>query len=635
MKKVDILLPCYNEEKVIGECINRIKKVIKKDKKYDYSIVVCDNNSSDNSYKIASKKAKVLVEEKRGYGATINNGIRNSKADYIITLDCDLSYDETDIPMFIEELDKGYDLVIGNRYKGGIQKGAMSLSHKIGVVFLTEYANLLFHTKSHDFHCGIRAFRRDAINKCNLESKDFSWTTEMTIKSKLNKLRMKEVPTKLFPDGRDRKSYLNTYKDGFKAFHLTNRLKFQSSVLFRYLSVYFILLFLMCFSLVIACAIPRKVIRENAIQSMKFLEDKYSHNTTDKKYMFFEMSGDSRNVAMAYNMDSNKIIDSSIRMSYLCDIEHLYQMDQVLERGTGGSVNYSRYWHGQAMYSKLTMVFLPLSNTLYIIQLIILAILFLYLSYKLFKKDKLLSISFIIANIGINAFFTAFSVQYFFCILLSYIFSLIALKLYDKNSKYVGVMFAISGVLTAFFDFLTCESLPLTIPLFIYTYLCIKDKKEKVLKNVIKYIFIWILFYLLTFGTKWLIDVIYFGSGYFKEISNKVKVRVVHESLPFYLGGAKAIMLCLGNIIPFTFIKYGFIYLIALLLISIHSLIFNNKEYYPLLLIVLLPLVRCFILVSHSSDFNYFVYRSFGVIIMFVVIEIVKGIQYLLKYIKR
>ncbi len=225
MKKVDILLPCYNEEKVIGECINRIKKVIKKDKRYDYSIVVCDNNSDDKSREITSKKrVKVLVEEERGYGATILNGIKNSKADYIITLDCDLSYDETDIPMFIEELDNGYDVVIGNRYKGGIKKGAMSLSHKIGVKLLTGYANLLFHTKSHDFHCGIRAFRRDKINKCNLEAKDFSWTTEMTVKAKLNKLKIKEVPTKLFPDGRGRKAYLRTFKDGSIAFNLSTKL---------------------------------------------------------------------------------------------------------------------------------------------------------------------------------------------------------------------------------------------------------------------------------------------------------------------------------------------------------------------------------------------------------------------------
>ena len=631
MKKVDILLPCYNEEKVIGDCIDRIKKVIKKDKKYDYSIVVCDNNSSDNSYKIASKKAKVLVEKERGYGATINNGIKNSTADYIITLDCDLSYDETDIPMFIEELDKGYDVVIGNRYKGGIQKGAMSLSHKIGVVFLTEYANLLFHTKSHDFHCGIRAFRRDAINKCNVESKEFTWTTEMTIKAKLNKLKIKEVPTKLFPDGRDRKSYLRTFRDGSQAFHLTNKLKFESSVLFRYLSVYFIVLFLMCLSLVIASAIPRKVVRDNAIQSIKFLEDKYTNNRPDKKYMFFEMSGDSRNVAMAFNMDSKKIIDSSIRMSYLKDVEHLFNMDQVLEKESGNSVNYSRYWQGQVVYSKITMVFLPLSNKLYIIQLIILTILFLYLSYKLFKKDIILGLSFVIASIGINAFFTAFSVQYFFCILLSFIFSLIALKLYDKNSKYVGVMFAIDGMLTAFLDFLTCETLALTIPLFIYTYLCIKDKKEKVLKNVIKYVFIWGLFYLLTFGTKWIIDMIYFGPSYIKEIFSKASIRVGGKKLPFYLGGAKGIMLCLNNIIPFAFTKYGFIYLIALFLVSLYSLVFNNKEYYPLLLITMIPIVRCFVLVSHSIDFNYFVYRSFGVLLMFICIEVVYSIKKILK----
>ena len=635
MKKVDILLPCYNEEKVIGECIDRIKKVIKKDKKYDYSIVVCDNGSNDNSYKIASKKAKVLVEKERGYGATILNGIKNSKADYIITLDCDLSYDETDIPMFIEELDKGYDVVIGNRYKGGIQKGAMSLSHKIGVVFLTEYANLLFHTCSHDFHCGIRAFRRDAINKCNIESRDFSFTTEMTIKSKLNHFKMKEVPTKLFPDGRDGKSYLNTFKDGFKAFHLTNKIKFRSSILFRYITVYLLLLFLMCSSLLIACAIPKNLVKDNAIESMRFLERMYSKNTIKKKYMFFEMAGDTRNVALVYNMDSDKVIDSSIRMSYLEDIDRLFKLDQVLEKKSGKSVNYSRYWHGQAMYSKVIMVFGPLSYKVYIIQLIVLLMIFAYLVYKLFSKDKILALSFVMACIGINAFFTAFSVQYYFCILLTFIFSLMALKLYEKNSKYVGVMFAINAVLTVFFDFLTCETLTLTVPLFIYTYLCIKDKRKGVLREVIKYIFIWGLFYVLTFGTKWIIDMIYFGPSYIHEIIDKMMIRVTVEKVPFYIGGLKAIMLCLDNLIPFTFFKYGFILLIALLLISIYCLVFLNKEYYPLLLVILIPIIRCLVLVSHSNSFNYFVYRSFAVLLMFVFIMIVNGIRYLLHGNKR
>ena len=228
-KKVDILLPCYNEEKTLGECIKRIHNVMNKQKKYNYNIVVCVNNSKDSSRDIAkSNNAKVLVETKKGYGATLLNGIHNSSADYLVMLDSDLSYNEKDIPRFLEKLENGYDLVIGNRFKGTIEKGAMPFSHRYGSRLLTMYANLLFRTPSHDYHSGLRAFKRDEILKCNLCSTGFEFATEMIIKAKINHLKIEEISTDLFCDGRDKPPHLKTIRDGLRHFFLINKVKIKN-----------------------------------------------------------------------------------------------------------------------------------------------------------------------------------------------------------------------------------------------------------------------------------------------------------------------------------------------------------------------------------------------------------------------
>ena len=206
-----------------------------------YDILVCDNNSTDNSIKICKKnKIKYTICKEKGYGNTLINGIKKSKANYLVMLDCDLSYDERDIPMFINELENGYDFVIGNRFKGTIEKKAMPLSHSIGSRILSEYANLLFHTSSHDYHCGLRAFKKDKIEDCNLKSPGFEFASEMIIKAKINNLKVKEIKTSLFKDERNRPPHLKTIKDGLRHLFLINKVKYNNSFIFRYLTTFII-----------------------------------------------------------------------------------------------------------------------------------------------------------------------------------------------------------------------------------------------------------------------------------------------------------------------------------------------------------------------------------------------------------
>ncbi len=247
--KITILLPCLNEEKTLLDCVKRIQKTMDDSiYKKNYHILVCDNNSTDDSIKICKKnKIPYTICEEKGYGATLLNGIHKAQSDYLVMLDADCSYDERDIPKLIQEFEKGYDFAIGNRFLGKIEDKAMPFSHSIGSRFLTEYANFLFHIPAHDYHCGLRAFKKDKIIECNLETPGFEFASEMLIKAKIHHLKIKEIPTNLFKDKRGRKPHLKTIRDGFRHLHLIHKLKFQSSLFFRCFVFFIVAIFIFLF----------------------------------------------------------------------------------------------------------------------------------------------------------------------------------------------------------------------------------------------------------------------------------------------------------------------------------------------------------------------------------------------------
>lgn len=210
------LLPCLNEEKTILYCIEEIKKCIN-DKKLKAEILVVDNGSEDKSAEIATTNGARVVEcQERGYGAALIAGTNNAYGKYCIMGDCDGSYDFYNIDEFIKKTRDGYDLVVGNRFKGGIEKGAMKISHKIGVRFLTIIANIFYKTKINDFHCGLRVYNTKKFQDLKLKQKGMEYASEMIIMAKINNLKMIEVPTRLRKDLRNKKSHLRTISDGFR-----------------------------------------------------------------------------------------------------------------------------------------------------------------------------------------------------------------------------------------------------------------------------------------------------------------------------------------------------------------------------------------------------------------------------------
>lgn len=234
MKKgLSVVMPCLNEEKTLGSCVKKAFDSIHR-LGIDGEVIVADNGSSDSSVSIAqSLGAKVISIQEKGYGSALRGGIEAASYQYIVMGDADDSYDFSALDAFIQALDEGNDLVMGNRFKGGIEKGAMPFSHLyIGNPFLSGLGRMFFKTSIGDFHCGLRAFRKDSIEKLNLCTTGMEFASEMVVKAVLFKLKITEVPCRLYPDGRDRPPHLRSIPDGLR--HLEFLLLYSPKWLFAY-----------------------------------------------------------------------------------------------------------------------------------------------------------------------------------------------------------------------------------------------------------------------------------------------------------------------------------------------------------------------------------------------------------------
>lgn len=225
---VTVVLPCLDEAETVGTCV---KKALDSLRKNDISgeVLVVDNGSTDGSARIASDAgARVIHESEAGYGNALLRGFKDAKGSLIIMADADDSYHFEDIPRFVAELRKGYDLIMGDRFHGGIDKDAMPFSHRLGTPVLTWIGRLLFGTNVHDVNCGMRGMRKESILGLDLRSGGMEFAMEMIAKASLGGLKISEVPTRLSRDGRHHKSHLRTFRDGMRI--LTYMLKERFSV---------------------------------------------------------------------------------------------------------------------------------------------------------------------------------------------------------------------------------------------------------------------------------------------------------------------------------------------------------------------------------------------------------------------
>jgi glycosyltransferase involved in cell wall biosynthesis len=231
--EISIVMPCLNEAETLATCIQKAQQAIRKDG-LSAEIIVADNGSTDGSQVIATELGARLVPVKRkGYGSALIGGIDAAHGQLVIMGDADDSYDFTAIAPLIAKLREGCDLVVGNRFLGGIQPGAMPWSHRwIGNPVLTLISRVFFHTPVGDAHCGLRGFRKDAYERMRLRATGMEFASEMVIKASLKGMRIAEVPVALRPDGRSRPPHLRTWRDGWR--HLRFMLLFSPRWLFLY-----------------------------------------------------------------------------------------------------------------------------------------------------------------------------------------------------------------------------------------------------------------------------------------------------------------------------------------------------------------------------------------------------------------
>lgn len=229
--ELSIVMPCLNEAETLATCI---RKAHQGAAGLDYEIIVADNGSTDGSQDIAQQEgARVVHVPVRGYGAALRSGFEAAQGKYIIMGDSDDSYDFSNIMPFVEKLREGYQLVMGTRMKGDIKPGAMPILHQyLGNPVLTFLGNLFFGCGLSDFHCGLRAFERDAMLALNLKTDGMEFASEMVIKATLANLTRTEIPITLYPDGRSRPPHLRTWRDGWR--HLRFLLLYSPRWLFFY-----------------------------------------------------------------------------------------------------------------------------------------------------------------------------------------------------------------------------------------------------------------------------------------------------------------------------------------------------------------------------------------------------------------
>ena len=231
--ELSIVMPCLNEAETIGVCIEKAWAALREGG-IDGEVIVADNGSTDGSRQIALDcGARLVPVAERGYGAALSGGFRAARGRYLIMADGDDSYNFAHISRFLEKLRGGADLVMGNRFQGGIEPGAMPPLHRyLGNPVLSFLGRLIFRADCGDFHCGMRGLTKDAFERMGLRCTGMEFASEMVVKAMLGDMRIAETPTTLSPDGRSRAPHLRTWRDGWR--HLRFLFLYSPRWLFLY-----------------------------------------------------------------------------------------------------------------------------------------------------------------------------------------------------------------------------------------------------------------------------------------------------------------------------------------------------------------------------------------------------------------
>jgi hypothetical protein len=396
------------------------------------------------------------------------------------------------------------------------------------------------------------------------------------------------------------------------------------------LSISIISVFLITVS---SCLIPHDLIKDNAIKSVeetaKVIRDSRANQ---KPYRRFEAYGDIRNYAMLFYADNSDPIRSAIEMNYDRGCDDSSICASILSRNDNNRklVSYNRYWQGQSVVLHFLTIFGSFLSTRAFLT-IVFALLLLYTTYKIYKEDKKLALALNIGLMSVNIAFVTRSLEFlpvFFVMLLAV---LLVLRSKKNDYKNLDIIFLVMGVLTCYFDFLTCETIVLTIPLIIYLYLEIKSGKKIQIKKVMKLIILWAVGYTGAFAIKWVISYLFMGQTALDSIFGNMTGHSLNGGVLKRI--VASFNLPLSNLLPFALLeKYSGITAIACLIVCIVYTIRKNKKYLSLYLVCAIPFIRFLIIGAHSILLSYFTYRA---VLCVVVVMALTAIEIVLAIIKK
>ena len=302
--EVSVIIPCLNEEFTISDCIGKCFKLFEENH-INGEVLVIDNGSSDNSRAIAKESGAIVINEpQRGYGRALITGIQLAEGKYILMGDGDDTYDFSQAYPFIIYLRKGYQLVMGNRFLGKIEKGAMPFTHRyIGNPMLSYIGKKLFNVDVGDFHCGMRGFVRDDFLKLNLQSSGMEFASEIVVSASQKGYRITEIPINLYCSNKNRKSKLRTIRDGMR--HLIYLIKakekdiifFESYKFAKYITigvlsqiVCLLCLFVFCDCLNIQYIVSGILADSISLFVSYFMNNRWTfHQSNNRKYRLFKV----------------------------------------------------------------------------------------------------------------------------------------------------------------------------------------------------------------------------------------------------------------------------------------------------------------------------------------------------------
>ncbi len=403
---------------------------------------------------------------------------------------------------------------------------------------------------------------------------------------------------------------------------------FAKNLLFRYLTTFFGILLVVSLLLIIEKSIPNNRVKANIIKSephyQEYFKDLYGNlDVLKNRHTMIDIPGDFYHLGILYLEDNRHPVKGFIEMN---------KDSQLMHKMTNGGhfkdiemdSDYSRYWNGHLIILKPLLTFFTM-DTIFILYFLALMIAFLILLINLLRHSKLLAVLFTIGAVCINLFMASRCDNFFHVFMITMISSIIIIKMYEKKSKNVDLLFLANGVLTACFDMLSCGTLPVTIPLFIYIYLHILDGKKLKFRLLFRYVMLWLLGGILSYVVKWIILCIHYGGGFKEHVLEPMKVRVGSGDQGRLAVFGASIYGVLHYVFPYDLYVFKYVFIILGLLAFFYMLKEkkNRLNYIYLLIICTIPFIRYLFLAEHSNYHNYFTYRAFMPIIMFLLLFII------------